>query len=157
MSVANLHKIEFRILGVGWEGALAEFFQAISGAGDERFFHPHPLTREEAERRCRYVGQDAYYICTEGTIVLGYGMLRGWDAGYEVPGLGIAISPLARGKGLATAMVHFLHAVASCRGAERVRIKVYPDNSQALKLYKKIGYHICGEEDGQYVAFYQLL
>ena len=150
------HRLEFRLLGVGWESDLARFFAALKEAGDEKFFHPHPLTMEEAKRRCRYTGEDFYYICADGTTVLGYGMLRGWDAGYETPSLGIAIGPLARGKGLGTAFVYFLHTVARWRGAETVRIRVCPDNNQALRLYKKIGYQISGEEDGQYVALYHL-
>src|SRR5205823_2006359 len=98
---AGASALEFRGVGPALEGGLAAFFEALRANGDERTFHPHPLTRDEARRRCHYRGKDLYYVATDGARVLGYGMLRGWDEGYAVPSLGIAIAPGCRGVGLA--------------------------------------------------------
>jgi ribosomal protein S18 acetylase RimI-like enzyme len=91
-----------------------------------------------------------------GREILGYGMLRGWDEGYTVPSLGIAIRPSAREQGLGELMVRFLHAAAIQRGVNRVRLKIYPNNTKALKLYKKLGYTFQGEEAGQMVGYIDL-
>ncbi len=144
--------IEVRKLGPEWADALAEFFRALTERGDALQFHPHPLTALEAVRRCHYQGRDLYYILVEGERVLGYGLLRGWDEGYETPSLGIAIHPSARGEGLGTVFMHFLHAAAKWRGAKRVRLKVYPENAAAVKLYEGLGYRFTGQEAGQLVG-----
>ena len=113
---ARVPSLEFRGLVPELEEGLAACFEALRSNGDEGFFHPHPLTRDEARRLCRYRGQDLYYVATAGARVLGYGMLRGWDQGYAVPSLGIAIAPGCRGLGLARSFMAFLHAAARLAG-----------------------------------------
>lgn len=155
MSV-NSSALKFRIVDKTLEQPLAEFFRALKRAGDDKQFHPHPLTDEEAKRRAHYSGEDLYYVLVEGDKVLGYGMLRGWDEGYQVPSLGIAIHPSVRGVGLGKLFMHFLHAAARRRGASKVRLKVYPDNTNALTLYKVLGYTFQAQEAGQLVGFINL-
>ena len=89
--------------------------------------------------------------------VIGYGMLRGWDAGYNVPSLGIIVAPQSRGTGLGGLLMHYMHHLAKIRGAVRVRLKVYPENEAALSIYRKIGY-VFDEtlEQNQYVGYYVL-
>lgn len=139
-----------------WEQALADFFDALNSEEDVRYFHPHPLTAGEAERLCNYLGRDLYYICVRGKRILGYAILRGWDEGYEVPSLGVAVHPNVRNMGIGTMLVSFLHVVARCRGVRKIRIKVYFDNKIALNLYKKMGYVFKTQEDGQWVGFLDL-
>ncbi|MCK4787547.1 MAG: GNAT family N-acetyltransferase [Desulfobacteraceae bacterium] len=148
--------IEFRILSSEWSEALADFFASLKNARDEKYFHPHPLTMEEAEKRCNYSGKDLYYVCVEGERILGYAMLRGWDAGYEIPSLGIAVHPNMRSMGLGRALIYFLHVIARHKGVRKIRIKVYPDNRPALDLYKKIGYEFEVQEDNQYIGLMEL-
>jgi ribosomal protein S18 acetylase RimI-like enzyme len=135
-------------------GPLGDMFEALGT--DEHHFHPHPLTREEAVRRCANGGGDVYASVLEEGRVVGYGMLRGWEAGYEVPSLGIAVHPAARGAGVAQTLMAHLHHAARARGAPRVRLKVYPDNEPARRLYERLGYEFAGEEDGQLVAYLSL-
>lgn len=147
---------ECRRLSPEWEGPLAEFFRLLRETGDNDYFHPHPFDDEEAEKRAHYTGKDLYYILVEGERVLGYGMLRGWDEGYEIPSLGIAVRPSARGTGLGLAFMHFLHAAARRLGAERVRLKVHPGNAKAVKLYEELGYSFGSEEAEQLVGIVDL-
>ena len=144
--------IEVRRLSPEWVDALAEFFRALEETENFKHFHPHPLTAHEAVRRCRYQGNDLYYVLVEERRILGYGMLRGWDEGYETPSLGIAIHPSERNKGLGKIFMHFLHAAAMRKGAKRVRLKVYPNNIAAIKLYEGLGYRFTGQENGQMVG-----
>ena len=67
-------------------------------------------------------------------------MLRGWDAGYDMPSLGLAVTPSHRGRGLAREMMHHLHQRAKHRGADRVRLKVDRRDLVAKALYDSLGY-----------------
>lgn len=132
--------VEFRALDSDLEEGLGNLFDALKANGDEEFFHPHPLTRLEAGRRCSYQGLDLYYAATCSGEVAGYGLLRGWDQGYAVPSLGIAVSPFYRGRGLARPFMVFLHAAARLRGAQSIRLTVYDSNTRAKELYRGLGY-----------------
>jgi GNAT superfamily N-acetyltransferase len=121
---------------------LAELFAALREAGDERWFHPHPLTAAEAERLCAYAGRDVYATLVENGRAVAYGMLRGWDEGFEVPSLGLAVHPTERGRGLARTLMERLHEEARARGASRVRLTVYAANEPARRLYEELGYEL---------------
>ncbi len=136
--------------------ALAAFFEDLTAAGDTRQFHPHPMTFDEAKRRCEHTGRDFYGAMVQDGNVVAYGMLRGWDAGFEVPSLGLAVHPAARGRGLGRTMMDWLHDVARREGAARVRLKVYPDNAPARELYESLGYVFGESEGGQLVGVKQL-
>ena len=142
-------------IGPELETALTIFFQHID-EDVSKHFHPHPLTADEARRIARYQGRDVYKALVENGRIVGYGMLRGWDAGYDVPSLGIAILPDRRGLGLGCYLMHVLHEAARNRGATKVRLKVYPDNASALSLYRSLGYQFDQMEAGQLVGFLDL-
>ncbi|MEA2645636.1 MAG: hypothetical protein QOE92_719 [Chloroflexota bacterium] len=141
--------LETRHLSPGDGAALADLFAALVAAGDERHFHPHPLTAEHARDLCdSYRGQDVYMVVEDEGRFVAYGMLRGWDEGYEVPSLGIAVHPDARGRGVSRVLMSALHDAAAAHGARRVRLRVYPDNASAVALYRSLGYQLAGEPDG---------
>jgi [ribosomal protein S18]-alanine N-acetyltransferase len=142
----------FEQIGLEHREDLNVFFAALADAGDERYFHPHPLTEEAAERITTYTGADFYGIGIVNHAIVAYGMLRGWDEGFAVPNLGIALHPAARGTGLAEQMMVFLHTVARDRGASRVRLRVYPGNERAIALYRRLGYVFEGQSSGQLLA-----
>ncbi len=125
-------------------------------AGETDFFSPHPYTPEVIDRIADSTGRDLYYVATNGEAVLGYGMLRGWDEGYEVPSLGISVHPSVRGTGLAQVLMAFLHAAARVRGASRVRLRVHRENQRARRLYESLGYHFAAEEGENLVGFFEL-
>jgi len=132
--------------------ALFELLQALHKNGDDRYFHPHPFTQQAVEVICNYTGDHLYYLLMEGGRAAGYAMLRCWDEGYDIPSLGIAIHPDFRGNKLATAFMNFLHAAARRKGAEKIRLKVYPDNVPAIKMYERLGYEFSDVELGQLVG-----
>lgn len=148
--------LEIRKLCPELEAPLADLFETLHREGQARFFHPHPFTREEAGRRCRHSGKDLYYAMLDGDEILGYGILRGWDEGFEVPSLGIALRPGVQGKGLGRFFMNFLHAAARWNGAKRIRLKVYPGNTAAVKLYESLGYRYSETSEGQLVGFLEL-
>lgn len=128
-------------LGSDFYEPFTEFLSALEAHGDHRFFHPHPFDPEAARAVVARAeaGPDEYWLLFEEK-VLAYGMLRGWAEGYEVPSLGLAVSPQYRGRGLARTMMHHLHGRARDRGAFHVRLKVERNNRTAYRLYETLGY-----------------
>lgn len=150
------HSIDCRTLGPAWKEPLKEFLKALEKAGDHRHFHPHPFTDEVIDGLARHRGRDLYTVVVEENRVLGYGMLRGWDEGFETPSLGIAIHPAARNLGLGKALMQFLHATARERGAKQVRLRVGGDNTAAMALYSALGYRFVSREGPYLVALLSL-
>jgi [ribosomal protein S18]-alanine N-acetyltransferase len=144
--------IEFRQFSPVWKSALAVFLRTLEKNGDAQYFHPHQFSDDALDKLCRYQGKDLYYVVVEANNVLAYGLLRGWDEGYVIPSLGIAIHPELRGLGLSKAFMHFLHIAARRKGALQIRLKVYPDNIRAIRLYKSLGYIFQGIENQQMVG-----
>jgi perosamine synthetase len=136
--------------------SLGAFFGRLRASGVEDVFHPHPLTPEEAANRAGYKGRDYYCVMIHESHVIGYGMLRGWDQGYEVPSLGIAIDAAFRGRGYGRQLMNFLKAAAQERGARRIRLKAHAENEAALGLYRKLGYVFHAKEGGELVGYLDL-
>ncbi len=148
--------LECRVLIPELAPALSRLFERLLAAGVDSFFHPHAFTTEEAVRLSRYAGKDLYYGLSIGDEMVGYGMLRGWDEGFQIPSLGIVIDPAYQGCGYGRLLMEFLHASARARGAERIRLKVHPENMRAIALYESLGYVFRGNEQGQMVGILEL-
>lgn len=148
--------LEIRKIDSTMASLLATFFEVVKSSGDDRFFHPHPFDEVHAHRIANYGGQDLYYAVIDDEEILGYGMLRGWDEGYSIPSLGIIIHPNVRGSGLGKMLMLFLHAAALRRGVRHIRLTVYPENTPALTLYRKLGYSLVECEASQLVGVIDL-
>jgi ribosomal-protein-alanine N-acetyltransferase len=149
-------KVQCLALDAKWKAPLLDFLSALEASGDDRRFKPHDFTETAVERLAGHQGKDIYCVLVEGGRVVGYGMLRGWDEGYEVPSLGIAIHPSMRGKGLGRDLMHRLHEMARGRGAGRVRLRVREDNAEAIALYERLGYAFASREGRYLVGFVDL-
>jgi ribosomal protein S18 acetylase RimI-like enzyme len=137
--------------------AVAGLFERLHAEGVEDWFHPHPLTAAEAEHLCAAPGRDVYLIALRGTRAVGYGLLRGWNEGFDVPSLGVVVDSDVRGQGVGRLLMDSLHDAARSQGAERIRLKVYPQNVKALRLYRDLGYVFQVQpEHGQLVGFLDL-
>src|SRR6188472_79576 len=118
---------------------------------DTRWFRPHDLGVAGARAVADHVGRDVYLIGFLDTVPVAYGMLRGWDEGYRVPSLGVAVRDGYRDQGLGRQMMHALHEVVRGRGGHRVRLRVAPGNARARHLYDSMGYREVGIERGELV------
>jgi ribosomal-protein-alanine N-acetyltransferase len=150
-----MRKLEFRELTAEWKQPLLAFLNTL-GLKDAEYFHPHPFTEVAIENIICSARMDLYYVIAEGDNVLGYGMLRGWDEGYTIPSLGIAIHSGARNSGLGKAFMHFLGAAARWRGATTVRLRVRRENIRAANLYENLGYEFRSESEGYLIGFLDL-
>jgi ribosomal protein S18 acetylase RimI-like enzyme len=138
---------EFRVIGDADELMLCEIFAHL----DQAFFRPHPFTADEARRIAHHRGRDTYAVLVEAGRPVAYGMLRGWDEGYDSPSLGVAVRTDAQGRGLGRLMMVRLHDLARARGSDEVRLRVHPDNRRARRLYESLGYSYGGEERDELV------
>jgi ribosomal-protein-alanine N-acetyltransferase len=152
-AAVNFRALEYRRLTPQWRLGLEEFCGALEMAGDADYFRPHPFTNEGLDQVVHFAGRDLYYVAVEGSSVLAYGMLRGWDAGFAIPSLGIAVHPSVRSCGLGSSLMRFLHVAALRRGAEKVRLKVHVDNAKAIELYRQLGYVFDSTEGSYYIGF----
>lgn len=132
--------IECMLLRPGREPALARFFAALAAAGDDAFFHPHAGDVDALRALAAQPGDDLYFVFVEGDDVRAYGLLRGWNEGYDVPSLGIAVHPQARATGLGRLVMDYLEAMARHRSAPAIRLRVHKGNAHAIGIYERRGY-----------------
>lgn len=137
--------------------SLIALFEVIVGDGEAANFHPHPFTPEQALAICSGAGEDTYALMSHNNQPIGYGLLRGWDEGYDVPSLGIFVASEFRGTGAALALMAYLHCCAKLKGAREIRLKVHQQNRRAWRLYESLGYQFSGAiEGGQAVGYLRL-
>jgi ribosomal-protein-alanine N-acetyltransferase len=138
--VTDASRVNVRPVDADLADELAAFLESLHAAGDEATFHPHPLTREAAWAIAHRTGRDVYLAAIKDGTIVGYGMLRGWDEGFDIPSLGVAVHPQHRGAGIARLMMGALHEIARQQGAPRIRLTVDADHTAAQRLYRSLGY-----------------
>lgn len=141
--------------------AVARFFTEVVETGMKRTFHPHAFDFETAQHICNYGGTDWYGACLvcngDTERMVGYVMLRGWDAGYTTPSFGVSVLPDYQGSGLGRTLLSVAILVARLRGSPAIRLKVYPDNRVAIALYQSVGFKFGDDlEEGQMVGYLKL-
>lgn len=149
----RLPEATFCHIGPGQEDAVRRFFASLAlDTETMAAFHPHPFTAEQALAIAHYGGRDYYAGMLIDDVMVAYGMLRGWDEGYEIPSLGVVVSPSHRGLGLGRGMMEHLHAVARDRGARTIRLKVYKTNTAAARLYRRMGYVLSDHNEREWLG-----
>lgn len=99
--------------------AYARFFYAFS-------FEEQAIAKLLAERE-----KDVYSgIFWQGRLI-GIFMLRGWDAGYEVPSFGVLIDEKHRGGRWMRLTLEMSKLICQLTGAPRLMAKIHPDNVSA--------------------------
>jgi len=132
--------LEVRLLRPEGVAAALSLLKAVAAGPEGRFFHPHEVTEDILSGLASAPGQDLYYLLMSGDQALAYGLLRGWNEGYAVPSVGVAVSPLARRQGLGRMMMEFLHAAARVKGATRIRCRVHHENAKTVAMCRSLGY-----------------
>ena len=128
-----------RLVPTDYRGIVA-YFEQIRADPASAGFRPHPFDGDAAQTVTAGSGQDMYAVGLADGEFVAYGMLRGWDAGYEVPSLGIYVSSIARGTLVSRRFMDYLHGLAAARGATTVRLTVDDCNRRAIGLYRQLGY-----------------
>ncbi len=124
--------------------------------GDEAWFHPFPLDEASARSIAHATGRDRFLVAIEDEEVIALGMLRGWDEGFDIPSLGIAVGPQAQGRGVGRTMMLRLHDEARRAESRRIRLTVDRANTRAVALYETLGYVFTDEAGDRLVGFREL-
>jgi ribosomal protein S18 acetylase RimI-like enzyme len=135
---------------------LIDFFQEISAPNYRQYFSPHPCDLETANTICRYQGNDAYFGAfsdEKQTQMIGYGILRGLDAGYEIPSLGVCVDEAFQGSGIGRALMKTLLEACKTRNVEIAMLKARDTNLVALKLYRSIGFEFTKKQDDYLIGY----
>jgi len=137
--------------------SLTNFFAEIDSPKYTDFFSPHPFNAEYAKRVCDYEGKDLYYAILQDPIkIIGYGMLRGWDEGHDIPSIGLCILREYQGSGLGKLLLQFLEMVVRFNGCDKVMLKIKKNNTVAMRLYEKAKYSFKEYDEQFWVGFKNL-
>ena len=122
--------------------ALGVLFDELRDDPASVHFHPHPFTHDAALRIAerRGIRRDAYFGAFLDGRLIGYGMLRGWDEGYDIPSFGVAVRVHNRGMGIGRRLLRHAISIARRRRAPSVMLKVHPANANAKVLYETEGF-----------------
>jgi len=123
---------------------------------DISFFHPHAFNYEAVKSIIQRKNNDQYKIIIHDNKVIGYGLLRGWDGGFEIPSLGIMIDSEYRGTGISKMFMIYLESECKIRGVKKIRLVVYKNNIKAINTYKKLGYDLTEHDNTQLIGFKNL-
>lgn len=112
-----------------------------------KYFIPFEFDIESVSKVLEKAVKDMYYGIYVNSILVGFYMLRGWDAGYGIPSYGVWIAENFSSKGLSKLTLH--HAISICRinKVEKLMLKVHPDNIIAKKIYEDFGFTFSGVDE----------
>jgi hypothetical protein len=93
-----------------------------------RFFYAFGFGEEEVARVLGGRGRDVYSGMFWRGELAGFFMLRGWDAGYEVPSFGVLVDVKHRGRAFMRIALDVAKLICRLAGAPRLMTKIHPDN-----------------------------
>ena len=111
-----------------------------------QYFHPFDFDVETVRHLLAAARNDVYMGFFLDDELAGFFMLRGWDAGYTIPAYGVTIAQSFSGLGLATLSLDASKTLCRLHTAERLMLKVHPDNLTAKRLYEKSGFEKTGPQ-----------
>ena len=144
------HFIDFRRLALEDAGALAEFYNALSGESKRLF---RPLSEKTDKYRCIELANDNVADCKYDLVAVYEAVVVGWAFVWNVEEphectFGIGVSDDWQGRGIGKMLM--AQVLDSChqRGIIRVHLIVVQDNVRAQSLYKQMGFSVTGAEVG---------
>lgn len=93
-----------------------------------RFFYAFGSGEEEIARILAARERDVYSGMFWRGELAAFFMLRGWDAGYEVPSFGVLVDMRHRGRAFMRIALDVAKLVCRLSGAKRLMAKIHPDN-----------------------------
>lgn len=146
-------EMTIRSLGIEDAAELSSMLQAQS-PDYIRFFYPFEFDLEAISNVLANQGQDVLMgVYWESQIVVFF-ILRGWNEGYDVPSFGIIVDENYRGCGLELISLDAAKVICRLRGAERMMLKMHPDNITAKGVARKIGFVQTGIETNGNVIYH---
>jgi len=93
-----------------------------------RFFYAWSSDEAEIGKALAARARDCYAGLFWSGELVGFYMLRGWDAGYDVPAFGVLIDIQHRGGSFMRVALDIAKMTARLAGATRLMAKIHPDN-----------------------------
>jgi len=85
-------------------------------------------------------------------------MLRGFDAGYEIPSYGVWVSSKFSNNGLSRLTLYHAFAFCKLNGIKTLMLKVHPENKVAKEMYESMGFKKTGfDESNDNFIYYKNL
>jgi ribosomal-protein-alanine N-acetyltransferase len=105
-----------------------------------KYFIPFNFDLESIKKVLSGVKNDMFYGIYTNQKLIGFYMLRGWDAGYDIPSYGVWISQKYSSKGISKLTLY--HAISICKinNVQKLMLKVHPDNLVAKNIYEGFGF-----------------
>ena len=126
-SSAGRADLTIRALGVEDAAAVAGLLRA-QPPEYARFFYALGSGEEEVARVLAARDRDVYSgMFWRGELAAVF-MLRGWDAGYEVPSFGVLVDVRRRGRAFMRIALDVAKLTCRLSGAKRLMAKIHPDN-----------------------------
>lgn len=122
-----------------------------------RFFYAFGSGEEEIARLLAARERDVYSgIFWRGELAAVF-MLRGWDAGYEVPSFGVLVDVKHRGRAFMRISLDVAKLICRLSGVKRLMAKIHPDNVSPRGA-RRLGFVQTGveEETGNVVYHMEL-
>lgn len=111
-----------------------------------RFFHAFGSDESAIAEMLSKCGTDIYSGIFWQANLAGVFMLRGWDAGYEVPSFGVLIDEKYRGGAFMRLTLDTAKLICRLSGAKRLMAKIHPDNVSPRGA-RRLGLHQTGVEE----------
>lgn len=93
-----------------------------------RFFYAFGFDEEAVARVLAARGKDIYSGIFWRDELACFFMLRGWDAGYDVPSFGVLVDVKHRGRAFMRIALDVAKLICRLMGAPRLMAKIHPDN-----------------------------
>lgn len=95
-------------------------------------------------------GQNCFLVAREGQVLLGYILVLLHRGTHLARIYSIAVDRQQRGRGIAQRLIERAEQHCAGQGRVNMRLEVRTDNSSAIRLYQRLGYHPFGEYKDYY-------
>ena len=111
-----------------------------------RFFYAFGADETAITETLSALKQDIYAGVFWRDDLIGIYMLRGWDAGYEIPSFGVLIDDKYRGGTLMRLTLDTAKLICRLSGAKRLMAKIHPEN-MSERGARRLGFERTGIEE----------
>jgi RimJ/RimL family protein N-acetyltransferase len=105
-----------------------------------KYFTPFPFDEQSLLNILKSAEDDIYFGIWFENVLIGFFMLRGFDAGYSIPAFGVSIREQYSQKGLLSLTLQFAITFCKLNSIPQMMLKVHPENIFAKETYEKFGF-----------------
>lgn len=122
----------------------------------QQYFIPFKFDEQSIYNILQATQEDIYSGIWLDDTLIGFFMLRGFDAGYRIPTYGVSIKEQFSGKGLLKLTLQLAITLCKLKRITKMMLKVHPNNMIAMKTYEKFGFYQTGVDEKNGNIIYHL-